>query len=284
MSITANWNGQIMPLADVRVSALDRGYLFGEGIYEVIRVYRGKVWRSNDHYERLAAGLKELSINFDAGTLPARVDQTLAQSGLKEALVYIQITRQDRERHHFYPAAADINCLIYIQPFADPYAKQRETGVTVITFPDIRWRRNDIKATSLAANCMAAQAANEHKAFEAVLVRDGLLTEGSHSSVFAVLDGQLIVPPSSNSVLPGITKRQVLELCAARNIKILEKQLLLSDLPSVDELFLTATPEEIIGIIKVDDQVIGDGKPGKVTRTLHLAFQETLAQISNARV
>lgn len=284
MQLVANWNGQIMPLADVRVPALDRGYLFGEGIYEVVRVYHGTVWRSADHYERLATGLNELQIDFDSTLIPARVNETLERSGLTEALVYIQITRQDRERHHYYPQTSATNCLIYVQKFEDPYAKHRETGVNVITFPDIRWRRNDIKATSLVANCMAAQSAEAHKCFEAILVRDGLLTEASHSSVFAVSNGHLVVPPSSNSVLPGITKRQVLELCATRSIDILEKQLLLSDLPSMDELFLTATPEEIIGIVKVDEQIIGNGKPGAITKLLHAAFRESVAHMTKSRV
>lgn len=277
--IVANWNGQIMPLADVKVPVLDRGYLFGEGIYEVIRVYGGKVWRGSDHYERLASGLAELKIDFAAEEIPHRVSETLKQSGLREALVYVQITRQNSERHHYALPPATANCLIYIQPFDDPYKNQRESGVAVITFPDIRWRRNDIKATSLVANCMAAQAAHAHGAFEAMLVRDGLVTEGSHSSIFAVRDGHLIVPPSSNSVLPGITKRQVLELCSKRNIPVAENQLLLSDLPTVDELFLTATPEEIIGIVKVDDHQISQGKPGPITRQLHAEFQKTLAQM-----
>jgi D-alanine transaminase len=277
MEIIANWNGQVMPLSEVRVPALDRGYLFGEGIYEVLRVYGGLMWRADDHFARLASGCAELGIGIDAADVRRRAESTLAEAKLKEALVYMQITRQDAMRHHYYPSEPPVNCLIYAQPFDDPYKKDRETGIACITFPDIRWRRNDIKATSLVANCMAANAAHSHKAFEAILVRDGLLTEASHSSVFAVTDGKLMVPPSSNSVLPGITKRQVLELCAARGIAVIEKQLLLSDLQAVHEMFLTATPEEIIGIVKVDDQIIGDGKPGPVTRQLHAEFRKTLA-------
>jgi D-alanine transaminase len=277
MEIIANWNGQVMPLSEVRVPALDRGYLFGEGIYEVIRVYGGHLWRGDNHFERLQTGCAELGIPINLADIRARAESTLSETKLKEALLYIQITRQDEMRHHYYPKTPPVNCLIYAQPFDDPYKKDRETGVACITFPDIRWRRNDIKATSLVANCMAANAAHAHNAFEAILVRDGLLTEASHSSVFAVTNGKLMVPPSSNSVLPGITKRQVLELCAARGIAVIEKQLLLSDLPSVHEMFLTATPEEIIGIIRVDEQIIGDGKPGPVTRQLHAEFRKTLA-------
>lgn len=273
-----------MPLSEVRVPALDRGYLFGEGIYEVIRVYGGKIWRGPDHLERLATSLQELDIQFDSECVPKRVEQTLRQAELKEALIYIQITRQDHERHHYYPSSPEFNCLIFIQPFDDPYEAQRRSGVQTVTYPDIRWRRNDIKATSLAANCMAAQAARSKECFESILVRDGLVTEGSHSSVFAVIDQKLVVPPSSNAVLPGITKKQVLELCQARSIKILEKQLLVSDLPAVDELFLTATPEEIIGIIKVNEQVIGKGIPGPITQQLQAAFRENLTQVLGAPV
>lgn len=277
MEIIANWNGEIMPLSAVRVPALDRGYLFGEGIYEVVRVYDGRLWRANDHFERLGTGCKDLSIPVDVPELRARAEATLEVSRLKEALLYVQVTRQDTARHHHFPVAPAINTLMYVQPFEDPYVRDRETGVHCITFPDIRWRRNDIKATSLVANCMAANAAHAHGAFEAILVRDGLITEASHSSVFGVIDGNLVVPPSSNSVLPGITKRQVLELCASRGIAVVEKQLLLSDLHEVHEMFLTATPEEIIGIVRIDDQTIADGKPGPVTRQLQAEFRKSLA-------
>lgn len=273
-----------MPLSEVQVPVLDRGYLFGEGIYEVMRVYSGQTWRAADHYERLQTGLKDLKISFDIEVLRARVSALLTRTELKEALVYMQVTRQDERRHHYYPQNGKFNCLVYIEPFEDPYESDRESGVNVITFPDIRWRRNDIKATSLVANCMAAEAARAHGCFEAILVRDGLLTEASHSSVFAVQNGQLVVPPSSNSVLPGITKRQVLELCAEQSIQILEKQLLLSDLPAVDELFLTATPEEIIGIVKVDEQTIASGKPGPVTRRLQSAFRDSVRHMTESRV
>jgi D-alanine transaminase len=276
MEIIANWNGQVMPLDEVRVPALDRGYLFGEGIYEVLRVYGGRMWRADDHFERLGVGCEELAFSVSVPELRARAEETLKKSGLREALLYMQVTRQDASRHHYYDRAAQVNCLMYVQPFDDPYKAHRDSGVACITYPDIRWRRNDIKATSLVANCMAGQAAHTHSAFESILVRDGLVTEGSRSSVFAVVDGKLMVPPSSRSVLPGITKRQVLELCTKQNISVIEKQLLLSDLHAVEELFLTATPEEIIGIIRVDDQVIGNGKPGPVTRQLHAAFRETL--------
>lgn len=281
MEIIANWNGQVMPLEEVRVPALDRGYLFGEGIYEVLRVYGGRMWRADDHFERLAVGCEELAFGVKVPELRARAEETLKHSKVREALLYMQVTRQDATRHHYYDRNAPVNCLMWVQPFDDPYEKQRESGVNCITYPDIRWRRNDLKATSLVANCMAGQAAHTHSAFESILVRDGLITEGSRSSVFAVVDGKLMVPPSSNAVLPGITKRQVLELCETQKISVIEKQLLLSDLHAVEELFLTATPEEIIGIIRVDEQVIGNGKPGKVTRRLHAAFRETLGATHN---
>ncbi|MBX9880313.1 MAG: aminotransferase class IV [Candidatus Obscuribacterales bacterium] len=274
----ANWNGQEMPLDEVRVSVLDRAFLFGDAVYEVIRLYDGKLWMYDRHIGRLETGLKALRIaGVNIDVLKTRIEQTVKNSGIAEALVYIQVTRGVAKRTHHYPEKSEPNQLIYVEQFDDPCKQMRESGVNVISYHDYRWQRNDLKVTSLMANCMAAQVAHENGCIEVVQIgSDGYVTEGSHTSIFAVKDGKILVSPSSSRVLPGITKQQILELSAAANIGLNETRVKKEELKDVDEMFLTGTPEEIVPIIKVDDLVIGDGKPGPVTRKLQQAFKDSV--------
>jgi D-alanine transaminase len=276
MAILANWNGSVMPLEDVKVSVLDRAFMFGDSIYEVIRIYGGRAWRLNDHLERLATGLAELKIDFDAGQIGDRIDSLLKSTQLKDALAYVQVTRGAAPRHHYFPSESQPNCLIYVEPFLDLHASARQVGGKAITYPDVRWMRNDIKATTLLANCMAANAAHEKGCIESILVKNGMISEGSHTSVFGVIDNKVIVSPSSSSVLPGITKKQVIELCTTAGITMQEGYLPMADVPKLQELFITATPEEIIGIVQLDETIIRDGKPGPITGKLQQEFRRTI--------
>jgi len=274
----ANWNGQEMPLDQVKVSVLDRAFLFGDAIYEVMRVYHGKLWRLEEHLQRLESGLAMLKIEIDHRVLRQRVTETVEHSRLQEALVYIQITRGEATpRTHRFPANAVANQLIYIEEFGDPFLNYRKSGAKTITQPDIRWSRNDIKATSMLANCILAQAAAENGCLETIMIdAQGIVTEGSHSSIFAVKNGEILLSPDSPQVLPGITKKQIMELSHKCAIPLRTHRLRHSELEEVDELFLTATPEEIIPIIQVDDYKIKDGIPGQITRKLQAAFAELI--------
>jgi D-alanine transaminase len=274
-TLIANWNGQFMPLTEVKVSVLDRGFLFGDAVYEVIRVYSGRLFRADDHLDRLSKSLASLDIrHVDLEMVRQRLRETVVKSDLKDALVYLQITRGEAPRTHHYPQSYTPNVLLYATPFDDPYAAERESGVAAVTHPDIRWGRNDIKATSLAANCMAAQFARERQALEVVFIdHEGYMTEGSHTSLFGIKGGKLVVAPSSPKVLPGITKRQVLELARDIDMPRLETRLKESELYGLDELFLAGTPEELIAIVRVNDKTIGNGRPGPLVRELHQAFR-----------
>lgn len=276
MVILANWNGQQMPLSEVRVSVLDRAFMFGDAVYEVIRIYGGRLWNYQEHIDRLAASLQALSIRFDVACIAGRLAELIAESQIKEALAYVQVTRGSATRHHYYPADARPNCLVYVEPFADPFGEIRKTGARAITFPDLRWARNDIKATGMAANCIAASAARQRNCIEAILIKDGFVTEGSHTSVFGVIDDTLIVSPGGNAVLPGITKQQVISLCRAAGVAMKEGRIKVEDLRGLSEVFITATPEEIIGIVEIDDFKIGDGKPGKITNKLQASFRQAV--------
>ena len=275
-TILANWNGQQMPLEDVRVSVLDRAFMFGDAVYEVIRIYGGRLWNFDEHIGRLAASLAELKIDFDVKPIRAQLERLIQVQAIEEGLAYLQVTRGAAARHHYYPLITTPNCLLYVEHFDDPYAEARQTGAKAITFTDIRWGRNDIKVTSLVANCMAANQARQAGCIEALLLRDGFVTEGSHTSVFAVRSGKVIVSPSSKAVLPGITKKQVIELCQGANIGMQEGKLKASELSDIEELFITATPEEIIAIVEVDGVKIGNGHPGPVTTRLQAIFRHAV--------
>jgi D-alanine transaminase len=279
MALTlANWNGAEMPLEQVMVPALDRAFLFGDAVYEVIRIYRGRLWKVDEHLSRLHDSLSGLAIKgVEIQTIRSRLESTLAHSRLLEALAYIQVTRGVARRTHQFPDAYEPNVLIYVEQFLDRYGERRETGVEAVTHPDIRWKRNDLKATSLLANCMAAQAAQEAGCAEAILIdSQGMVTEGSHTSVFAVAGGKIIVSPASPNVLPGITKRQVLNLAQQSEIGTIEGRLSQSDLWTCQEVFITGTPEEIVPVIKIDGKPVGDGQAGPVTKRLQETFKATL--------
>lgn len=277
-NLIANWNGQLMPLTEVKVSVLDRGFLFGDAVYEVIRLYNRRLFRVEDHLDRLAKSLASLDIrNVDLEKTRTMLKSTVRESALDEALVYIQVTRGEAARTHHYPDSYMPNTLIYVTPFQNPYENERATGVFAVTHPDIRWGRNDIKATSLAANCMAAQYARTRGAMEVVFIdSDGYMTEGSHTSLFGIKAGKLVVSPSSPKVLPGITKRQVLELAKESGVSLDERRLKENEIYDLDEFFLAGTSEELISIVKVNDKQIADGKPGPMVQNLHASFRSSI--------
>jgi D-alanine transaminase len=280
MDTLANINGEIMPLEAVRISALDRGFLLGDAVYEVLRVYRGKPWLEEGHFERLKRSLAEVRISgVDLARLRQRMVETLVASSHKEAIIYIQITRGSAPRSHAFPVAATPLELLYVQPFEDPYVQARQTGVSVMTHPDLRWERCDIKSTNLLANVLAAQAAKEAGCKEALLyLPDGTLTEGTHTSLFGVSNGSLITAPNSPGILPGITRSLVFKLANNLKLPVQERNLRRQELPEIDELFLVGTTSEVLPIVEVDGVKIGKGKPGDVTSKLQVAYKDEVTR------
>jgi D-alanine transaminase len=275
MKPLANVNGQIMPLDEVRITPLDRGFLFGDAVYEVLRVYGGRPFLLDEHLERLAHSLEAIRIGgIDLGRLRRRILDTIAAGPFGEAVVYIQITRGAAPRTHAFPAGAVPLEFLYVEAFEDRHPELRERGAAVITYPDIRWDRCDIKSTNLLGNVLAAQAAKEAGAYEAILyLPDGTITEGSRTSFFGVLGGRLLTAPATSAILPGITRRLILDLARAQAIPIEEHVLTLADLPRVTELFLTGTTSEVLPVVRVDGQPVADGRPGPVTRRLQEAYR-----------
>ncbi len=285
MEPIANLNGEQMPLAEVKIPALDRGFLLGDAVYEVLRVYGGRPWLLEEHWHRLSASLDAVRIrSVDFGRLRARMLAAIAAGPFQEATVYIQITRGVAPRAHVFPEAVPPLEFLYVKEFRDPYVEPRREGGAVITLPDIRWERCDIKSTNLLANVLASQTAKEAGCLEALLyLPDETLTEGTHTSFFSVLAGTLLTAPTSPSILPGITRNLVLKLAARVGIPISERVLKRDDLTRVTELFLTGTTTEVLPVVRVDGKPIAGGRPGPVTRRLQEAYQQVVREFVSAK-
>jgi D-alanine transaminase len=282
MEPIANLNGKSMPLAEARITPLDRGFLFGDAVYEVLRVYGGKPFLLEEHWRRLAASLEAIRIRgVDLDQLKQRMLQTIAAGPFREAIVYIQITRGAAARRiHTFPDRATPLEFLYVDELTSDYTPLREQGVPAITYPDIRWDRCDIKSTNLLGNILAGQAAKEAGAYEAILyLEDGTVLEGTRTSLFGVLGGKLLTAPTGHAILPGITRGFVLRLARETGISVEEHVLKLSDLSEVSELLLTGTTSEVLPIIRVDEKPVGNGRPGPVTRRLQDAYQAAVDRL-----
>jgi D-alanine transaminase len=280
MEALANINGQLLPLAEATVPALDRGFLLGDAVYEVLRIYGGRPWLEAEHFQRLARSLEAIRIpGVDLDRLRDRMRQTIAAGPFGEATVYLQITRGSAPRTHAFPARAVPLEFLYVREFHDRHVEQRQVGAMVVTQPDIRWHRCDIKSTNLLGNVLAMQAAVEAGAEEAILYRpDGTLTEGTHTSFFGVRDGAVLTAPNSPEILPGITRGLVLRLAARAGVPVAEQVLTRQDLDRVAELFLTGTTVEVLPVVRVDGHSIAGGKPGPVTRQLQAVYRDAVRE------
>lgn len=276
----ADLNGQTMPLSEVKISALDRGFLFGDGVYEVLRVYQGRPWLEDEHFDRLERSLREIRLTgVNVPALRQRMHAILKASGLAEATIYIEITRGAASpRTHAFPRAATPTELLWAAPYDDRGpAQTRQQGGRVILHPDLRWARCDVKSVNLLGNVLAMEAAKEAGANEAILYTpDNLLTECSHSSFFGIVDGVLISTPLSPAVLPSITREFVLRLAREEKLPVEERSLHRSELAQLQELFVVGTTSEVMPIIQVDDLTVGDGKPGPITRRLQEAHNRAV--------
>jgi D-alanine transaminase len=276
----ANIGDAILPLADVRISALDRGFLFGDGVYEVLRVYRGRPWLEEEHFTRLANSLRAVRIEaIDLIRLRRRMHKTIAAGPFLEATVYIQVTRGSALRSHVFPEETTPLEFLFVQEFADPYYELREVGAEVITQPDQRWKRCDIKSINLLANVLAAQAAKDAGCKEALLyLPDGSLTEGTHSSLFGVINETLVAPPNGPAILPGLTRELIVRLASREGIRSREQSVKRQELDHVSELFLTGTTAEVLPVVRVDGLSVGNGRPGPITQRLQKAYTQAVAE------
>lgn len=270
------YNGDYIKKSEVAISPDDRGFLFADGVYEVIRAYRGKLFKCAEHLNRLAYGLKELRIiGCDPTAFESIANRLLKTNGLEnsDAKVYIQVTRGAAPRSHKFPPA-DTPPTVYLEaiPFSSPTELQ-EKGVAAIIVPDQRWARCDIKSIALLAQTLATQQAAESGAHEAIFRRDGVLQEGSYSSILFVKDDFLIAPPLTTFILPSVTRNVVLALAHDESIRSLIQPCLEREVWGFQEILMVGSGSEIIPITTVNGRRIGNGAPGLVTRRLQRAFR-----------
>lgn len=270
-------NGTYMDAAGATVSVDDRGFLFADGVYEVIRLYRGKPFAMDAHMRRLDQGLEALQISTEpVAGLPAIVKRLITDNelGSAEATIYIQITRGAAPRKHAFPHDVQPTVFVAAKPFKLHPPEFFTAGVGAITVPDVRWARCDIKSISLLPNVIANNAAHERDAFEALFVKDGVVIEGSHSNVFGVLDGTLITYPSCNYILTGITRDLVLRLARDLGIPTREGALPFDRIDDAEEIFLSGTTTEVMPVTTLDGRAVGKGAPGPITLRIQAAFDQ----------
>ena len=276
MSEIVYLNGEFMAKEDAKISPNDRGFIFADGVYEVAKYYNGKAFRYADHLKRLERSLAELEIDFaETENLEAIFDELVSRNNLqnKHAGVYLQITRGEHKRVHHFPE--NLKPTVYAFAYHMPsFTNNLENGISLITNEDIRWQRCDIKSVSLLPNTMLYNKAVKAGAGECVLLRNGMVTEATHSSVLGVKNGTVITRPLSNLILPGITRKVILEICAANHIPFEEREFSEAEMLAMDEIIIAGTGSEITPAIKINDTIIGNGKPGKITRFLQERFFE----------
>jgi D-alanine transaminase len=280
--VLAYLNGQYLPRSAATIPVEDRGFIFGDGVYEVWRAVNGRLFETDRHLARLAYGLHELRIAepdiIRRNVLDEVAERLLAESGLLEgeATLYVEVTRGVAPRTHAFPPAGTRPTVFAMANRFAPPNDLRLRGASAITTPDIRWLRCDVKTIQLLPNVMAKQAAAERGAMEAIMIRDGFVTEGSHANVLGVLDGEIRTHPLGNLILPGITRAVVLEIARALAIPVREEAFNAHDIARLDECFLAGTTADVMPIVRVNDESVGAGTPGPITMRLFREFRAYL--------
>ncbi|MHC9509552.1 D-amino acid aminotransferase [Kangiella sp. M94] len=289
MSI-AYLNGQFLPIEEAKVPALDRGFLFGDGIYEVIPVYAGKLFRFKQHIARLENSLRGISLALEQ-SLQYWADichQLIERNQLDNATIYLQITRGAYlERNHDFPPNPTPTIFAMITPLPEiqPQPSEQDLqGISAITAEDIRWQRCDIKAITLLANCLLKQQALECGANDTILVRNGVALEATSSNLFMVRDGVIITPPLSEHLLSGVTRDFVLWLAEQHGILSEQRSVPEHELLQADEIWLTSSTKEIRPVTRLNDVIIGDGTAGPVWRQMYGHYQQLKAQLYSGEI
>lgn len=272
-------NGKWSSISAAQVSVEDRGFQFGDGIYELIRTYNGRVFHIHEHLSRLQESAKEVEIAlpYTAAQLEKIIRLGCRKSGYADTKIYIQVTRGAAPRLHSFPKKVKPTVVMTFRAFEPLPLKMREEGVAILSTPDIRWARCNVKSLNLLPNVMAREQALRAGAFEAVFIRDEKVTEGAGSNLFAVIGKKIITPPAGPYILSGITREVVLRIGKKNGLEMVERDLKRSQLDSADELFLTGTTVEVLPVVRLDGRPIGAGRPGEKTLFLYRAFQEQIA-------
>jgi D-alanine transaminase len=270
-------NGEFLALADARVPVLDRGFLFGDSIYEVIPVYAGRPFRLLQHLQRLDDSLRAIRMANPLSPTQWRemLERLVQERPDADQSIYLQVSRGAAEnRDHAIPEGISPTVFAMTSPLPPPDPRYHETGIKAITLDDIRWRLCNIKATTLLANVLLRQQAKDVDAMEAILIRDGLATEGAASNLFIVAEGTLVTPPKSNFLLPGVTRDLVLELAVGAGIPCQERSIQAQELATADEVWLTSSTKEVMPVTRLNEALVADGKPGPRFREVSRLYGE----------
>jgi D-alanine transaminase len=287
MSSIVYLNGEFIPLAEAKVSVLDRGFLFGDGVYEAIPVYGGHMFRGAEHLQRLENSLDGVRIKqpLSREAWTAMLSELVVRNGggdqAEDQAIYLQVTRgAPPKRDHAFPAV-DTQPTVFAMsnPLAAIPSKWVTDGAKAVTVPDLRWSRCDLKTVQLLGNVLARQEAVEHGAIEAILVRDGFAIEGSASNLFIIKDAVIYTTPKSAAILAGITRDVVLELAKTEGFEVCEKTMPEAMLYTADEIWVASSTREIVPITQVDGKAVGEGVPGKIWQRMNAAYQAFKQQV-----
>jgi D-alanine transaminase len=271
-------NGELLERSEASIDIEDRGYQFGDGVYEVIRVYNGKLFTEEEHLNRLwaSAGSIGIEIPYSKEELQKQLKLLIEKDQLDTGTIYLQFTRGISPRKHPFPANGVTPTFVaYTREVGRPVEKL-QSGVKAIITDDIRWLRCDIKSLNLLGNLLANQKAAEAGCDEAVLHREGRVTEGSHSNISIVKEGKVYTHPANHFILNGISRRVMIEICKREAISVVEESFTIEELSQADEIFLTGTTVEVMPVVELAGKSIGDGKPGPLTRKLQAWFKNEI--------
>ena len=281
----AHFNGELLPIDKIHVSPLDRGFIFGDGVYEVIPVYDGAPLGAREHFERLQRSMDEIGLKN-----PHTVDEWMAATDALLAhhpgnqSVYIQVTRgAPKKRDHVIPKDLAPTVFMMCYPLSTPSAQQVENGVACVTARDFRWEKCHIKSTSLLGNVLARQISYEVGATETILIRDGMVTEASSSNVFVVKDGVVLAAPHDHLILLGITYELIMRLAEEGAVRLEVRAVTEAELRAADEVWLSSSTREVLAVTTIDAHPVGSGKPGPLFRRMHALYQEHKAKLAPRR-
>ena len=274
------FNGRFTTTDERVLGVEDRGFQFGDAVYEVFKFLGKRPILMLDHFHRLERGLHEIDIRnpWDEASFTRMVDELLARTAFREGIVYIQVSRGEGQRTHFYPDNMRPTALAYSRHFVFPDAAKKERGIHVITTPDLRWKQCNVKSVNLLANSLAKKKAQRAGAHEALLVGEGIVREGASASFFVVRRGNLITHPLDEHILPGVVRDRVIGLALTAKIRVDERPLRERELFDLDEAFITSTTMGVMPVTEIDGRVIGNSRRGELTEQLQRLFDAVEAQ------
>jgi D-alanine transaminase len=269
-------NGEFMPLNEARVPVLDRGFIFGDGVYEVIPVYSRHAFRLAEHLRRLQNSLDSVRLAnpYSDAEWSKLVHEMIQRNDGDDQSIYFQITRGASKRAHEFPVNVTPTVFMMSTPLMTPPREQIDNGVACITGTDFRWLKCDVKSVALLGNCLLKQSAVDAGAAEIILLRDGYLTEAAACNVLVVKNGVLLAPPKNHLILPGITYDVVLELAQANKIPLEMREVSEQEVRGAQEIWLTSSTKEVLAVTRLDGRAVGSGKPGPLFQRMHALYQD----------